>query len=171
VPQLDDVYLVEIEGVGDRDAAQKMRDCRLYGREEERPDLVDDEEFYVRDLVGMQAVLHQVTKRGDGWHLEGVMLTLNSRGCPQAPEVLIGTITDVVTVEEYSRQGLGNDLLEVELANDEETYLHHNGMVSGWGWAIYGGISCEGIDCSGWHLRPCLSSLSKRSGVICSIKC
>lgn len=56
---LDDVYLVRLAGVESRDAAHAMRDSRLYVREEDRPQLLDDE-FFVREMIGMDVVMGDV---------------------------------------------------------------------------------------------------------------
>lgn len=62
---LDDVFLVRLEGVDGREDAHNMRDTRLYVREEDRPELMDDE-FFVRDLIGMTVVMADVSGT-DGW--------------------------------------------------------------------------------------------------------
>lgn len=50
-------FIVTLEGIGDRDSAARLKGCVLYAREEERPDSIDDDEFMVNDLVGLDVFL------------------------------------------------------------------------------------------------------------------
>lgn len=57
---LEDVFLIKLDGVDGRDAAHAMRDFRLYVREEDRPQLLEDE-FFVREMIGMDVVMADVS--------------------------------------------------------------------------------------------------------------
>jgi len=46
--------LTRIEGVKDRDRAQEMRGTKLYVNRDLLPKLIEDDEFYYSDLVGLQ---------------------------------------------------------------------------------------------------------------------
>lgn len=52
----DDMIVVRIEGVRDRDAAQALTNTDIHMPREALPP-PDEEEFYVADLIGMRAVL------------------------------------------------------------------------------------------------------------------
>lgn len=56
------MIILGLEGIDDRDAAEKARGKLLYVTEDDLPELPEGE-FYVRDLIGMEAVLE------DGAHL------------------------------------------------------------------------------------------------------
>jgi 16S rRNA processing protein RimM len=53
------LYVVEVEGVEDRDGAEALRGCKLFVEKTDRPYLESDE-FYVQDLIGME-VFNQLT--------------------------------------------------------------------------------------------------------------
>jgi len=53
-PQGKDMFVVRIEGVGDRDAAQKLTGVALFLPREKLPE-PDENEFYLADLVGLRA--------------------------------------------------------------------------------------------------------------------
>jgi 16S rRNA processing protein RimM len=95
-----DEYLVQLDDVHDRDAAQKLRGATLYIREEQQreDDLEntdktaadDQEEYFVQDLVGLEVFL-------TGGHF-------------------VGTVRGVVFADEFcSVPGLGHDYLELLL--------------------------------------------------------
>jgi ribosomal 30S subunit maturation factor RimM len=48
----DDVYLLGLDQIVDRDIAEKFKNYLVYIRNDKRPDLADDE-FLIRDLVGL----------------------------------------------------------------------------------------------------------------------
>lgn len=54
VGQAGDQFLVQIDGVKDRNTAEALRGVKLYVDRDELPDL-DDGEFYYTDLIGMTA--------------------------------------------------------------------------------------------------------------------
>jgi len=124
----------------------------MYVKEDERPSLEDDE-FYVKDMVDMDVVMVGVSREGgrasgrEGRERGTGQLLVCSRcihyatpslslfflppsllpslppSLPpclaQAEDISIGRVTDVITAEN-ARQGLANDLLEIELANEDE---------------------------------------------------
>jgi 16S rRNA processing protein RimM len=53
--------LVAVEGVADRDAAQRLTGTRLFVAREALPPTEEEEEFYLADLIGLRAV----TEAGD----------------------------------------------------------------------------------------------------------
>ncbi|MBW4540814.1 MAG: ribosome maturation factor RimM [Myxacorys chilensis ATA2-1-KO14] len=65
------LYVLQLEGVRDRSAAEALRGCTLHVPERDRPQL-EDGEFHVSDLIGLP-VYHQ------------------------ADQALVGTVTDVLT--------------------------------------------------------------------------
>jgi len=59
---MSDEYLVELDGVDDRDAALKLRGAVLYAREEDKSEILDDigeDEWMVEDLVGLSVFLEE----------------------------------------------------------------------------------------------------------------
>ncbi len=50
----DDLLVVRVKGVADRDAAQKLTNAKLYISREKLP-APDEDEFYCRDLIGLRA--------------------------------------------------------------------------------------------------------------------
>jgi len=50
----DDILVVRVKGVADRDAAQKLTNVSLYIDRDQLPP-PDEEEFYCRDLIGLRA--------------------------------------------------------------------------------------------------------------------
>lgn len=57
--QVEDEYLIQLEGVADREAAVKFRDFQLFVKQEERPEL-EEEEFLISELVGCTALYSEV---------------------------------------------------------------------------------------------------------------
>lgn len=101
---LDDEYLIKLEGIGDRDAANKLRGSLLYAREEERPESLEQDEYLVTDLVGLEVFLekgYDDDNKSDGGVIGGKF---------------VGTIRGVVLAEEMCAvPGLGQDMLEIVL--------------------------------------------------------
>mmetsp|Transcript_18225 Transcript_18225/g.21078 ORF Transcript_18225/g.21078 Transcript_18225/m.21078 type:complete len:465 (+) Transcript_18225:136-1530(+) len=60
---MKDEYLVKLEHISDRNEAQKLRGSVLYARQEERPEEMDENEYLISDLVGLEVRL--VTGYGD----------------------------------------------------------------------------------------------------------
>jgi len=97
----DDEYLIQIEGIADRDAANGLRGCVLYAREEEKIENLDDDEYMVRDLVGLDVFLKEGYK--------------NEEGCEEGNK-FIGIVNGVVLTEDMSSvSGVGQDLIEISL--------------------------------------------------------
>jgi len=129
-------YLIRLEGIVDRNEAMKLRGSVLYARQEERPDNIDEDEYLISDLVGLDVRL--VTGYGeddieDGgsmdeddptgkWEVVSNTKDDNEdheRAASEETSVggkLVGTVRGVVLAEEMcSIPGLGQDLLEVTL--------------------------------------------------------
>lgn len=53
-PLKDDLLVVRVKGVSDRDAAQKLTHVKLFVARKELPP-PDEDEFYCRDLIGLRA--------------------------------------------------------------------------------------------------------------------
>jgi 16S rRNA processing protein RimM len=53
-PLKDDLLVVRVKGVADRDAAQKLTHVKLFVARKELPP-PDEDEFYCRDLIGLRA--------------------------------------------------------------------------------------------------------------------
>lgn len=92
-----DRLLVRFTGVGDRNAAEGLRGIRLLAEvdPDERPD--DPEEFYDRQLVGMEAVTtdgEPVGEVADVVHLPGQDLL--SVRAPDGHEILVPFVTQIV---------------------------------------------------------------------------
>jgi 16S rRNA processing protein RimM len=53
---LKDLFVAQLEGVVDRDAAEALTNIRLYVPRDRLPPLEDDETYYHADLIGLAAV-------------------------------------------------------------------------------------------------------------------
>jgi len=51
-----DHFVASLKGIGDRDAAEKLTNVRLYVTRDRLPPVEDDETFYHADLIGLAAV-------------------------------------------------------------------------------------------------------------------
>ena len=99
--RMDTEYLLRFEGVGDREAANKMRGFVLYAREEERPEELGKDEYVVTDLVGLEIFMENGYKNEIGEDQSGRY---------------VGKVNGVILAEEMSSvAGLGQDLLEILL--------------------------------------------------------
>lgn len=75
----DDLLIVTVEGVADRDAAAKLTNLELYASREYMPEAEEDE-FYYADLIGLKAI--------DEHDAEiGVVLTLHNFGAGDIIEI------------------------------------------------------------------------------------
>jgi ribosomal 30S subunit maturation factor RimM len=102
---LDDEYLIKLEGIGDRDAANKLRGSVLYAREEERPETLEQDEYLVSELVGLEVFLE-----------EGYNDEVNGSKQDSLGGKFVGTVCGVVLAEEMCVvPGLGQDMLEIVL--------------------------------------------------------
>ena len=95
------IYLIRLENVDDREDALKMRGCVLFALEDERvDDLLQENEYIVSDLVGLNVFLDETS----GEYSKGF------------EELFVGNIRGVVMGSEMCAiPGLGQDLLEVAL--------------------------------------------------------
>ena len=102
-----DEYLVRLEDVNDRDAAQRLRGSILYVREEDKV-IPQQEEYLVSDLVGLDVFLLQ-------------------EGNERNDAVFVGTVGGIVFADELcSIPGLGNDQLEVKLQKERGKDVDHS---------------------------------------------
>ena len=99
--RMDREFLILLEGIGDRDEANKLRGCVLYAREEERPESIEDDEYMINDLIGLDVLIEEGFSDVDGADLGGRF---------------VGTVVGIVFASEMCAiPGLGNDLLEISL--------------------------------------------------------
>ena len=63
--RLKNEYLIKLEDISDRNEALRLRGSVLYARQEERPDDLEEDEFLVTDLVGLD--VHLVTGYGEDY--------------------------------------------------------------------------------------------------------
>jgi len=105
---LNENYIITLEGVGDRDAAARMRGATLYAREEDRPDEIDDDEYLVNELVGLEVFLEEDTDEST----EVNDKTEEDGGSRR----FVGKVIAIVLAEEMCAvPELGQDLLEISL--------------------------------------------------------
>eukprot|EP00578_Thalassiosira_sp_NH16_P003194 CAMPEP_0181133152 /NCGR_PEP_ID=MMETSP1071-20121207/31378_1 /TAXON_ID=35127 /ORGANISM="Thalassiosira sp., Strain NH16" /LENGTH=377 /DNA_ID=CAMNT_0023219537 /DNA_START=158 /DNA_END=1291 /DNA_ORIENTATION=- len=99
---INPTYLIQLENVDDREEALKMRGCVLYALEEETvDDLLEEGEYIVSDLIGLNVFLDENTEEHDGSGFD---------------DLFVGNIRGVVMGSEMCAvPGLGQDLLEVAL--------------------------------------------------------
>jgi 16S rRNA processing protein RimM len=101
--RLGDEYLIQLEGIGDRDAANRLRGSVLFARQEERPDGLEQDEYLVNDLVGLDVFLE-----------EGYNVAEN--GNSDLGGRFVGIVGGIVLAEDMCAvPGLGQDMLEVIL--------------------------------------------------------
>jgi len=95
-------FLIRLDSVNDREEALKMRGCVLYALEEETvEDLLEEDEYIVSDLVGLNVFLDDTDPDHAGKSFE---------------DLFVGNIRGVVMGSEMcATPGLGQDLLEVVL--------------------------------------------------------
>jgi len=98
------IYLIRLEHIQDRESALKLRGCVLYSLEDEKvDDLLDEGEYIVSDLIGLNVFL-DVQVYGDA-----------------KKDLFVGNIRGVVMGSEICAiPGLGQDLLEVLLPKRKE---------------------------------------------------
>jgi 16S rRNA processing protein RimM len=94
----DDLFVARIKGVTDRDAAQKLTNRKLYLAREKLP-ILDADEFYCSDLIGLRAE----TPEGDAL---GVIVAVPNFGAgdileiaPPAGETILFPFTHAVVPE------------------------------------------------------------------------
>ena len=95
--RLGDEYLIQLDQINDRDTAQKLRGSMLYIREEQKSYELNEDEYVVSDLVGLDVYLkveQDATNR----------------------EMYVGIVGGVVFSDDIcSIPGLGHDYLEIVL--------------------------------------------------------
>jgi 16S rRNA processing protein RimM len=106
----DSMYILKLEGIGTREDAMKLKGSTLYAREEEEKPRMEQDEYMISDLVGLDVFL--------------LNDSLDKLDCYS-----IGTVNGVVLQEDVTSTGspvsLGYDFLEIALnrAKEEEQQL------------------------------------------------
>lgn len=111
--QIDDIYLIGLLGVEDRDAAKKLRGAVLYAKAKDRPENLEDDEYLISDLVGLEVYLdeHYSEESEEDEMEDGMKNERNDLGGS-----FVGTVSGIVLAEDMcSIPGLGNDFLEITL--------------------------------------------------------
>ena len=102
-------YIITLEGIGDREGAAKLRGATLYARQEERPNAIEDDEYLVRELVGLEVFL-------DDDSLESDTNNEDDTDEDAASRRYVGKVAAIVLAEEMCAiPELGQDLLEITL--------------------------------------------------------
>lgn len=95
------LYIIELEGVENRSAAEEMRGCKLLVTEDDRPELGEDE-YHILDLVGLQVfmsgefigtVINLIPAGNDLLEVE-----LDNKGKDTKKTVLIPFVKEIVPV-------------------------------------------------------------------------
>lgn len=94
-------WIIKFEGSDDRNAAEALNGVELYGEPDDPDDMLEADEWYVRDLVGLNACL------ADG----------NTLGLPSGQ--IIGKVADVIDGAQ--------DLLKIRLVNPVQTGTDKDG--------------------------------------------
>lgn len=99
------IYLITLDGVEDRNNAAKLKGCVLYCLAEETVnDGLEEDEYIVSDLVGMNVFLSQDSENAMGKGFE---------------DLFVGFIDGVVLgTEMCAIPGLGQDMLEIALPSE-----------------------------------------------------
>ena len=84
-------WIIKFEGIDDRDASEAANGVVLYGEADDPEDMLEADEWYPKDLIGLEARL-----------AENNMLGLE-------PGVVVGKVVDVIEVAQW--------LLKIRLAN------------------------------------------------------
>jgi ribosomal 30S subunit maturation factor RimM len=131
--RLKNEYLIKLEGVSDRNEALKLRKSVLYARQEERPEDMDENDYLVSELVGLDVHLvtgygedddddddikeEDDTDRDDAISVEGGIDSDNDNNNNNSVSgKFVGILKGVVLAEEMcTTPGLGQDLLEIVL--------------------------------------------------------
>lgn len=96
-----DRWILKFEGCDDRNAAEALNGVELYGEPDDPDDMLEAGEWYLRDLIG----------------LEARMAADNGLGLPEGH--VVGTVVDVIDGAQ--------DLLSIRLANPVQTGTDKDG--------------------------------------------
>ena len=99
---MKDRWIIKLEGVKDRTAAEALNGVELYGEPDDPDDMMDADEWYPRDLIGLDAKL-----------AEG-----NGLGLPAG--LLVGSVVDVI-------DSTAQSLLKIRLASPVQTGTDRDG--------------------------------------------
>jgi len=90
-------FVAALSGIGDRDAAEKLTNLKLYVPRERLPELVETDEFYHADLIGLAVV----NKAGEQL---GTVLAIHNFGAGDLIEVRLddGGKTEMIAFNEHN---------------------------------------------------------------------
>lgn len=109
--RLGEEYLVKLEGIGDRNAANKLRSSVLYALQKERPSIEEDE-FLISDLVGLDVYLDESYSESDGQSSSEENIDSEDK----VGRSFVGLVGGILLGEDMSSiPGLGQDMLEIVL--------------------------------------------------------
>ena len=126
--RLKNEYLIKLEGISNRNEALRLRGSVLYSRQEERPEELEEDDFLVSELVGID--VHLVTGYGEDDNDSDDMeedeeeeveeiaddegKNNENKDTRSVSGKFVGTVRGVVLAEEMcATPGLGQDLLEI----------------------------------------------------------
>lgn len=118
-PTKEDEYLIQLQDIQDRDAAQRLRGSILYARQEEKvlpgsdSNAGEEEEYLVSDLVGLEVFLVESDQIDDD-------------DDDAAKESFVGKVGGIVFAEDLSSAGasvLAHDMLEIILPHNRQSGL------------------------------------------------
>jgi 16S rRNA processing protein RimM len=108
-----ELFVVRLEGVGDRSGAEALLGCELMVKADDRPPL-DPGEFHVLDLVGLEVRLMEQGQPGavvgtvtDLIHAGNDLLEIASIDAPQGPRRLIPFVEAIVPEVHLDQGWLG----------------------------------------------------------------
>jgi len=90
-------FVAALSGIGDRDAAEKLTNLKLYVPRDRLPELVETDEFYHADLIGLAVV----NKAGEQL---GTVLAIHNFGAGDLIEVRLddGGKTEMIAFNEHN---------------------------------------------------------------------
>ena len=103
-PQIKDLYILKFEGIGTREDALQLKGSVLYAREEEeKPQIMGKDEYFITDLVGLAVFL--IENNDDS-----------------SSDDAIGFVKGIILQEDVGSVALGYDFLEISLASQQEEH-------------------------------------------------
>lgn len=106
--QLNDNYIIQLEGIGTREAAANLQGSVLYAREEDQRPEMEEDEYIVSDLIGLEVYMEDDSNYEDDDN--------TSRA-----DLFVGIVRGIVFEEEMTHTiGLGYDYLEIGLQSSSK---------------------------------------------------
>ncbi|MCU0548751.1 MAG: ribosome maturation factor RimM [Leptolyngbya sp. Prado105] len=100
------LYVIQIQGIGDRNAAEALRDCQILVPESERPEL-EEGEFHVADLLGL-SVYDQASQEFIGTVINvipsGHDLLEVKKDTPEGKTILIPFVEAIVPIVDLEQR-------------------------------------------------------------------